>query len=130
MLEPLRKTVEAYKKLPEGISWIAFHLTERFLSIAGTYILWLSIFIASVILIKPELIRRKEKEEIKEPLPEINEDIKIVKVSKPEESDRKIDSSGVERQVKSENIKEKLSTESEKKGFIIPPISLLKIEKK
>lgn len=129
MLEPLRKTVEAYKKLPEGISWIAFHLTERFLSIAGTYILWLSIFIASVILIKPELIRRKEKEEIKEPLPEINEDIKIVKVSKPEEPDRKIDSSGVERQVKSENIKEKLSTESEKKGFIIPPISLLKIEK-
>ncbi|MGB9934670.1 DNA translocase FtsK [Thermodesulfovibrio yellowstonii] len=131
MLEPLRKNIETYKKLPEGISWIAFHLTEKFLSIAGTYILWASVFIASVILIKPELIKRKEISSIKETSPEAGEGIKVVKVSKPEEPVKKADNLNLksETRLKPKDIDEKQKIEAEQKGFIIPPLSLLKIEK-
>ncbi|WP_283166360.1 DNA translocase FtsK [Thermodesulfovibrio yellowstonii] len=131
MLEPLRTNIETYKKLPEGISWIAFHLTEKFLSIAGTYILWASVFIASVILIKPELVKRREIMSIKETSPEAGEGIKVVKVSKPEEPVKKADNLNLksETRLKSKDIDEKQKIEAEQKGFIIPPLSLLKIEK-
>lgn len=131
MLEPTRKIIETYKKLPEGISWIAFYLSERFLSIAGTYILWASVFIASVILIKPELIKRKQTESTEDLSAESSNEIKVVKVSEPEKTleksaDLKLRADAT---VKSKDTNEKQKTEAEQKGFMIPPLSLLKIEK-
>ncbi|MCS7215595.1 MAG: DNA translocase FtsK [Thermodesulfovibrio sp.] len=130
MLEPLRKTIETYKKLPEGISWIAFHLCESYLSTVGTYIFWISVFFASVILIKTELIRRKEIDYFKESSPEINDEIKVVKVSKTEEVTNKADNLKLKTEAgaKSKAIDEKQKIEAEKKGFIMPPLSLLKVE--
>ncbi len=131
MLEPIREIIETYKKLPEGISWIAFYLSERFLSIAGTYILWASVFIASVILIKPELIKRRETESTEESYAESSDEIKVVKVSKPEETVKKSDDLKLraDARLKSKDIDEKQKIEAEQKGFMIPPLFLLKIEK-
>jgi len=116
MLEPLRKTVETYKKLPEGLSWIAFNLSEKFLSIAGTYILWSAVLISTVLLIKPEIIKRRKLETTEKT--EKESEIKVVKVSKPEDS-LKGESSGL----LSKDIRAK------SKYIVIPPLSLLKIEK-
>ncbi|MGC9045685.1 MAG: DNA translocase FtsK 4TM domain-containing protein [Thermodesulfovibrio sp.] len=126
MLEPLRKIIETYKKLPTGVSWIAFHGSEAFLSLAGTYILWSSVFIASVILLKPEIIRRKKMEASEKSTSEkeISEkEIKVVKVSKSEEPIKDVKIS------KTKQIEKEQRVETEKKGFLIPPLSLLKVEK-
>lgn len=122
MLEPLRNFIEIYKKLPEGFSWIAFHGSEKFLSDTGTYILWMSVLIASVILIKPEIIARKKTETTEESTTQ--REIKVLTVSKPEEP--------VKTSVKiskTREIDERKKIEAEQKGFLIPPISLLKMEK-
>lgn len=117
MLEPLRKTVETYKKLPEGLSWIAFYGSEKFLSVAGTYILWASVFIASIILIKPEIIRKKTTKTHEQSIPEPVSEIKV-RVLKPEEPVKE-----------STKIVKSKDTDENQKGFMIPPLSLLKIEK-
>lgn len=109
MLEPLRKSFKTYKKLPEGLSWISFHFIESYISIAGTYILCSAFLIASMLLIKSEMLRKKEKDAFPE-TEKISNKIKVVKLSRPEEPLKKV-------------------TEVEQKGFIIPPISFLKIEK-
>ncbi|MCX7724012.1 MAG: DNA translocase FtsK 4TM domain-containing protein [Thermodesulfovibrio sp.] len=131
MLEPLRKAIEKYKKLPEGVSWILFNLSESFLSITGTYIFWTSIFAAAVILIKPELIRRQKEANSYQDVEKLSnsyDEIKVVKVSKPEavlvqDSQQKI-------KAKYENIDERKIDEKDQKGFTLPPLSLLKIEEK
>ncbi|WP_353683322.1 DNA translocase FtsK [Thermodesulfovibrio sp. 3907-1M] len=110
MLEPLRKFIEVYKKLPEGFSWIAFQGSEKFLSVTGTYILWMSVLIASVILIKPEIITRKKTETDEEST--VQREIKVLTVSKPEEP-----------------VKTSVKVSKTTQGFLIPPLSLLKIEK-
>ncbi|MCX8034567.1 MAG: DNA translocase FtsK 4TM domain-containing protein [Thermodesulfovibrio sp.] len=84
MLEPLREFISHYKKLPEGLSWIAFHFCEKYISIVGTYIFWFAISVASIILIKPSLVRKKSEGE-KEIFSPTKDEIKVVKVSKPEE---------------------------------------------
>jgi len=129
MLEPLRKTVETYKKLPEGLSWIAFNLSEKFLSIAGTYILWSAILISTVLLIKPEIIKRRKLETAEKT--ETESEVKVLKVSKPDKP-LKGESSGLlskDIRAKSKYIDEKQKIEAVEKGFIVPPLSLLKIEK-
>ncbi|MDI1471689.1 Cell division protein FtsK [Thermodesulfovibrio sp. N1] len=122
MLEPLREKVELYIKIPEGLSFIAFYESEKFISLTGTYILWASVFIASIILIKPEIIKRRKEETPLES--ETSSEIKVVKVSKPGpplKEPPKI--------LKSKDIDEKQKIEAEQKGFLVPPLSLLKIEK-
>jgi S-DNA-T family DNA segregation ATPase FtsK/SpoIIIE len=122
MLEPLRKKVEFYIKLPEGLSLIAFYESEKFISLTGTYILWFSVLIASIILVKPEIIRRKKEET---PLDsETSSEIKVVKVSKPESALKE-----PPKILKSKDIDEKQKIEAEHKGFLVPHLSLLKIEK-
>ena len=124
MLEPLRKHIESYKKLPEGLSWLAFHMSEKFLSIAGTYILWFAVLIATVLLIKPKIIKKPEEKISKEFISEETDDeIRVVKLSKPEQLKEDI------KLVKDKNIDEKQKIEAEQKGFIVPPLCLLKIEK-
>jgi len=124
MLEPLRKNIEFYKKLPEGLSWLAFNMSEKFLSIAGTYIFWFAVLIATVLLIKPKIIKKHEKKISEELISEETDDeIRVVKLSKPEQLKEDI------KLVKDKNIDEKQKIEAEQKGFIIPPLSLLKIEK-
>lgn len=124
MLEPLREFVEAYKKLPEGLSWIVFYLCKNYISIAGTYILWVSVLIASAILMKPHRARIKTSET----LPDSRNEIKVVKVSKPEESLTERAKSE-EIKIKPKEIDERQKLEAVEKGFLIPPLSLLKIEK-
>ncbi|GAB6182936.1 DNA translocase FtsK [Thermodesulfovibrio hydrogeniphilus] len=128
MLEPLRKILETYKKLPEGLSWIAYHLSEKYISTVGTYLLWGAIAIASVLLSKTEVLK-KEKPEIK-PEPSQEDDIRILKVSKTEELAKEPNI----RQLKDKPVKEIIqepaeSERVEKDGFLLPPLKLLKIEK-
>lgn len=122
MLEPLRGFIEIHKKLPEGLSWIGFHLCKNYISIAGTYILWASVLIASVILLKPDLIRRKTSGKH-----DLTEDIKVVKVSKPQEPQLEKQDSEDIKIVKTKQTDEKI--QAPKEGFMTPPLSLLKIEK-
>ncbi len=128
MLEPLRKVLEAYKKLPEGLSWIVYHLCVKYISTAGTYLLWGAVAVASVLLSKPEILK-KEKSEIKSE-PSKEDEIRVVKVSKTEEYTKEPNI----RQLKEKPVKEVIqepaeSKRVEKDGFLLPPLTLLKIEK-
>lgn len=133
MLEPLRTFLESYKKLPEGLSWIAFHLSEKYLSLAGTYILWASITIASLILIKPKLLQRKEKL-TEEPNKTEENEIKVVQLPEPEtsnktwEDNKKLKLNNVQKTKEEQPIEGSIEKE-EKEGFLLPSLELLKIEK-
>ncbi|MCS7203622.1 MAG: DNA translocase FtsK [Thermodesulfovibrio sp.] len=120
MLEPLRNIIENYKKLPEGLSWILFNICKNYISISGTYILWLSISVASFILIKPEILKRSLN--AKKKLKDSQEEIKILKLSKPEEISGKSEEKKLNEQTK-------IKAESTQQGFTLPPLSLLKVEK-
>ncbi|MCX7988830.1 MAG: DNA translocase FtsK 4TM domain-containing protein, partial [Thermodesulfovibrio sp.] len=131
MLEPLREFLSNYKKLPEGLSWIAFHFCEKYISMVGTYIFWFAISVASVILIKPTLLRKKSETE-KEVKTQTKNEIKVVKVSKPEEPIKEPEVSRLkaeEIRIGKKEIDERQKIEAFEKGFILPPLSLLKIEK-
>jgi S-DNA-T family DNA segregation ATPase FtsK/SpoIIIE len=128
MAEHLREFSFSYKKLPEGLSWLAFHFCKNYLSLVGTYIFWSSIALASFLLINPALMRKKSEEEKEVPL--LNrDDIKVAKVSEAQEPHEKAEGS----RAKTEDIKTKKKEVYEKdkkeffdKGFSLPPLSLLK----
>ncbi len=131
MLEPLREFLSIYKKLPEGLSWIAFHFSEKYISIAGTYIFWSAFAAASFLLIKPALLRRKSEEQEESSILKKDE-IKVVKVSKAEEPIKDAESSRFKTEdikIRKKEIDERQKIEAVEKGFILPPLSMLKIEK-
>lgn len=131
MLEPLRGLLLPYKKLPEGLSWIAFHICKKYISLAGTYIFWLAFAAASVLLIKPALLRRKSEEQEESYILKKDE-IKVVKVSKAEESLKDTEASRFKTEdikIRKKEIDERQKIEAVEKGFILPPLSMLKIEK-
>ncbi len=134
MMEPLRDVIRSYKRFPEGLSWIAFHFFKNYISLAGTYIFWISIALASIILIKPEIIIRK-KQLITHESPS-KEEIKILKVSKAESQIRKFEGESQKEEnldipqadISADISKEK-ATDLAKDVFKLPPLSLLKVEK-
>ncbi len=130
MMEPLRDVIKSYKRLPEGLSWVAFHFFKNYISLAGTYIFLISIALASVILIKPKIIMRK-KELIYKESPS-QEEIKILKVSKGESQIRKVEGESQKEEtldiIQGEISKPKAS-DSGKDVFRLPPLSLLKMER-
>lgn len=133
MLEPSRVIISQYKQIPQGLTWIGFHLFERYVSTLGTYVFWSAVSIATIILLKPALLQRRDKvnggdrvETQKEA-----EEIKILKVSKADDGKKEIDDKlrVDDKRAKLKEIDEKQKIEAEQKGFIIPPLSLLKIER-
>ncbi len=133
MFEPLRQFIEPYKKIAEGLSLIAFDLSKKYISLAGTYILWLSLSIASLFMLKGDLIRRKTESTEKNTItPQEEDEIKIIKVPKPEESLKNFNK---EKQTKkastpedTDNLKRE-QVERKEGRFKMPPLALLEIEK-
>lgn len=132
MLEPARIILNKFMKIPEGIPYKAYEISESYVSQAGTYLLWSSIFIASLLLLKPNIFRRKEKDSLNRSQEVLKESIKVIKVSKPDEpesrptpeiknmEDIKISTNKPENEIREG---------SSQKGFTLPPVSLLKVEK-
>lgn len=132
LLEPARVIVEKFLKIPEGIPYLAYRISESYLSQAGTYILWSSVLISSFLLVKPEIIRRDREESPKQQEELKSESIKVIKVSKPEEPQSRVEPeiSKIEEVRQSTNqIEQSIKNEKAESGFILPPLSLLKTEK-
>ncbi|HQA04425.1 MAG TPA: DNA translocase FtsK [Thermodesulfovibrio thiophilus] len=130
MLEPLRKSLETYKKFPNGFSCIVFDVSEKIISVSGTYILWSAVLVASIILLRPEILKKKEKESHdKSVTKKPSDEIKVVKLSKPEEPEKESINVVKDKYISERPANENHKIVSENKGFMMPPLSLLKIEK-